>query len=226
MFEVRTYFCQSFSVFLEQRYIRKYEAFHTLCLDYSSMRYSQGRAIVADKIFRQFLDNQSLDYIQMDPAVVRACREKFVAAMEGGDLPPTLFDELRLYVNHKLEDTLADYYTSREFYAACRKHNGFLWRVIKLSRVTYDLCLLLLTKVTGPLLEMGGKGDLKCVPHFPEHSRARFLLMCQRFDQELMRLKTAIHTIGYLSKEVCMREKIREGSGKPALPPGHIRRNS
>jgi len=130
--------------------------------------------------------------------------------VENGELPLDLLDGLEAVVKERLISLLPEYFESKEFYAACRKHSGFLWRVIKLSRLAYVVCSLLLDKVFKPLLDIAERGDLACVPNFSKQNAERFYEMYRRYNEHLMRLKGNLHVIGYLTKEACTRESLRE----------------
>lgn len=47
----------------------------------------------------------------------------------------------------EMRGLLPGFYKSEDYYAACRKPDGFLWRVTKLCRVVYTLSARLLDKV-------------------------------------------------------------------------------
>jgi len=181
----------------------------------------QDRAVIIEKLFNQFIDVQSPDYIQLDPCAVAVCQERYRVGLEKEDLPTDLLKELEDCVQAKLEALLPDYFQSKEYYSACRKPNGFLWRVIKLSRLSYTSCCLLLIRVTGPLLMMFDNGDLDCVPHFSRVNRQRFQAMCQALEKHLFSLKEKLHVIGYSCKEMCTRETIRESHATIALASRH-----
>ena len=76
----------------------------------------------------------------------------------------------------------------------------------------------LLDKVIGPLLEMYNSGDLALVPHLSYQNLERFQSMCIAFHDHHSGLKTTFHMIGYMSKEVCLRENMREARSSQAIP--------
>ena len=215
--EVRTYFCLSLNQYLERRYIQNLDGFLTLCEDYVAKTYVHDRVVLAQSLFHQFLDNQSPEFIHMDPSLVRECQEKYSKGMQDGEMPTDLLAGMEAFVKEKLQVVLLDYFVSKEFYTACRKPNGFLWRIIKLSSLSYKVCSLLLEKVIRPLLEMCRNGDLNCVPHLSQHNLERFESMFSRFESHFVRLKTSLHLIGYMSKEACIRETLREAHTSHAL---------
>ena len=177
---------------------------------------------VVEKLFNQFLDSKSPEFIHMDPSVVRVCQERFKIGMEKGDLPTDLLDGLQSIVKERLVSLLNEYFASKEFYTACRKHSGFLWRVIKLSRLSFVVCSELLEKVFGPRIDMCNRGDLACVPNFSQQNYERFREMYRRYNEHLLRLKGNLHIIAYLTKETCVRESMREShaSSRPIGQPG------
>jgi len=156
--------------------------------------------------------------------MVHQCQEKYTIGMLQDELPADLLTGLENFVKKKLETILLDYFGSKEFYTACRKPNGFLWRVIKLSRLSYHICLHLLAEVIDPLLDMCRNGDLSYVPHLSQHNIDRFQSMCQRFEQYFVKLKTAFHVIGYISKEMCVRETTREAHANTAAGQYNVKR--
>jgi len=207
---------------MERRYIPNLDHFLSLCEDYADKSFFQDQMMLAEKIFSQFLDSHSPDFVHLEPAKVRSCMENYRIGAENGNLPSTMFCELEALVTEKLEALLPEFFTSREFYAAGKKHTGFLWRVIKLSRLSYDVCSLLLANVIEPLVHMCDREDLKCVPHFSPSNLEHFYRICYKFNDNLRILKSRLHVISYLSKEICLRESIRESHADRALDAAKI----
>lgn len=208
--EVRKYFSISLHIYIERRYLEDYDGFLTLCEEYAAQEFFADRVVTVEKIMQKFLDASSPDLIQINPSLVRAFRDRYKTAMHDGDLPNDLFEDMTVFVLAKLEGILPDYFVSREFYVACRKQNGFLWRVIKLSRLIYGLSGDILEKVINPLLDIGDKDEWGCVPHITQNHHDKFRTMCVQYKVDLERLQKSIHIIGYLVKEHCMRETLRE----------------
>jgi len=218
--EVRTYFCISLHQYLERRYIPNLDSFLALCEEYTTKEYVQDRVVLAEKLYNRFLDSQSPELIHTDPLLIRSYLERYRQGMEQGDMPNDLFDDLMDFVKERLEELLPEYFASKDFHQACRKYTGFLWRIIKLSRLAYRLCSLLLDKVMAPLLLLFESDQLSCVPNLSPHSFKRFHEMSQLFNDYIHKLKRRLNLIGYLSKEMCMRETIRESHATRALHTG------
>lgn len=215
--EVRTYFCTAMHQYLERRYIQNLDVFLSLCEEYAAKPGLQDRSSVVDRLFNIFLDSQSPDFIHMDPYTVRTCQQRYRESQEKGELPSDLLENMEAFVKERMQSLLPSFFESKEFYTACKKPYGVLWRVVKLSRLSYGVCSTLLNKVMGSLLDISDNGHLSCVPHLSPQNCERFRSMSHRLNRHLLRLRRNLHIIGYLTKEACVRETMRETHASTAL---------
>jgi len=208
--EVRIYFWHALHHYMERRYIQNLDVFLSLCEDYVIKTSYGDRLKIVEKVFNMFLDSQSPDYVHMDPNTIRTCQKRLEAGRESGQLPTDLLEQMENFVKEKFQVVLRAFFESKEYYFACRKPNGLLWRVTRVSRLSYSTCSLLLDKVMGSLLELADSGDLTCVPHLSSQNRERFRAMAHNLNRHLLQLRSNIHVVAYLTKEACMRETMRE----------------
>ncbi|TFJ86293.1 hypothetical protein NSK_002501 [Nannochloropsis salina CCMP1776] len=208
--ETRLYFYKSFLAFLERRYKVNLEMSLTLIEELEEITSFEDKARIAGYIVERFLDAKSSDRVHFHPTQVGLVKERLLAAFPGKVFPVDLLEPFRASVVEKMEELLPDYFKSDFYYRACRQPNGFLWRVMKLSRLLHGLCNQILVDVINPFLKLCNRDALACVPHYSKSNRQAFREEFVKLKINITSLQPVLHIVGYKSKHDAMQECIKE----------------
>ena len=202
----------------------------TLAESYQEATKQQDRVSIAESILSRFCDPSSREHISCDPAQLATLKERHEKGLEEGFLPPDLFHAVKGYVESKLESTLPGFFKSEEHYQACRQPNGVLWRVIKLCRLLHRTCGAVSDGVVAVVLDICAKNELTCVRHATAEDRAKLKAVFDEYASALTALKRTTHVVGYLYRELTIKEKLRDSHSQHTLIPAKgqakLRRNA
>ncbi|GAB5032884.1 potassium channel skor-like [Nannochloropsis oceanica] len=210
LMETRLYFYNSFLAFLERRYKVNLESSMTLVEEMDDAGSFEDKVRIASLILERYLDAKSADRVHFHPMQVIEVRERFQAALKKQVFPADLFAAFRASVAEKMEELLSGYFESDFYYRACRQPNGFLWRVMKLSRLIYGMCDQTLEQVIDPFLALCDRDVLACVPHYSLMNRQAFRDDFVKLKSHITSLQPVLHIVGYKCKHDAMRESIKE----------------
>jgi hypothetical protein len=160
----------------------------------------------------RYLDQRSAERINFKPSEVRAAKEAYAEAKRAQDIPSDLFEPFRVSALAMMEEQLPHYHASEFYLNACARPNGFMWRVVKLSRVILELCDRVMREVVQPFLEVSDTGEgLGLVPNYSAQCAAAFRADIVKLRSQVGMLRQMLNATGYIaareSRRIALREK-------------------
>lgn len=217
--EVREYFYHSFTDFLDRNYKANLEAFLTELDNFTTAHSFEEQRASGALIIERFLSAKSTEQIHFHPEHVRDCKATFMSSLQSRELPADLFKPFELIVTDKLVVLIDEYFTSDHFYSAAAQPNGYLWRVLKMSRLSYSVTEQMMRDVINPFLDLYEKDALATVPHYSLTSREALGKEFVRFQGYMEDLKNKLRVIAYMAKQNSQRDqqKVKRGAHKSAI---------
>lgn len=211
--EVREYFYGSFKEFLDRKYKGNLESFLTELDNFTTAHSFEEKRSSGALIIERFLSAKSTEQIHFHPEHVRDCKAMYMSSLQSRELPSDLFKPFELIVTEKLTVLIEEYFTSQHYHSAAAQPNGYLWRVLKMTRVSYSITEQMMRDVINPFLDLCEKDALATVPHYSLTSREVLRKEFMRFQTYMEDLKNKLRVIAYMAKQNSQREQQKEKRG-------------